>query len=229
MHQLTVTINGKGGVGKSLFTVHLLTYLQDREVPFYAIDTDNENSTLTRFFPKAGFVDIEDKREIDKIFISLDTNELVVVDARAASTDLFLDYFDELQIFEMLKQLDTRLTLVCPINHEPDSIEQVRFIVDKVGANASYLIVKNQSHSDNFKLWDSSKTKARVNELGGQEIVMPKIYDWLVTVLNRENVPVARALESDFLNTLDLQRLRNWQKRFEAELDNVYYLLAPTQ
>src|SRR5207249_3526853 len=100
MKQLSITINGKGGVGKSLFTTHFLAYLEDRGIPATAYDTDNENSTLRRFYPSADFLDIEDKHQIDLIFESLEANNFVVVDARAASTDIFLTYLDELKIFE---------------------------------------------------------------------------------------------------------------------------------
>ena len=45
---------------------------------------------------------------------------------------------------------------------------------------------------------------------------MPKIYDWLVTLLNKKSVPVSKALSDEFLTALDAQRLKNWQKKFEA-------------
>ena len=51
--------------------------------------TDNENSTLKRFHPSAQFIDISESRELDDIFGAFGKVEVVIVDCRAASTDLF--------------------------------------------------------------------------------------------------------------------------------------------
>jgi cellulose biosynthesis protein BcsQ len=103
--QFNAVINGKGGVGKSFFAVNFVQYLKDKDIAYIAVDTDNENSTLKRFHPEALFLEIEDLTEIDSVFATLDKTDLVVMDYRAASTDIFLDYFDEVRIFDLLKQV----------------------------------------------------------------------------------------------------------------------------
>jgi len=108
--QINTIINGKGGVGKSFFAVNLIQFLKDRSIPHAAIDTDNENSTLKRFHPEAVFLDIGDAKEIDSIFVALEKTDLVVLDCRAASTDIFLDYFEELQIFPLLENAGAAMT-----------------------------------------------------------------------------------------------------------------------
>jgi len=123
--QLILIINGKGGVRKSFFTVNLVQYLKDMSIAHCAIDTDNENSTLKRFHPDAEFIDLYEAQEMDQLFHALEQHEIVVVDCRAASTDVFLDYFKEVDVFHLLKELNTELTVVSPINHEADSIEQL--------------------------------------------------------------------------------------------------------
>lgn len=117
-----------------------------------AVDTDHENSTLKRFHPQAEFVDIDRPREVDRIFALLDHTDLVVVDCRAASTDLFLDYFAEMRVFDFLAQADTTLTLVIPVNHEADSVEQIRILADGLKNRCRYVVVKNQAHSEHFRL-----------------------------------------------------------------------------
>lgn len=229
MKQLSITINGKGGVGKSLFTTHFLAYLEDRGIPAVAFDTDNENSTLRRFCPEAGFLDVEDKHDMDQIFESLETNNLVVVDARAASTDIFLTYFKELKIFEYLSAVNARLTLISPINHEADSIEQVRVLVEEIGGRANYVVVKNRSHSEHFEIWDESKTAKKIQELGGMEIIMPKIYDWICTSLQERNLTVSKAIRAEGFRPLDTQRLKNWQEELYGELEKARDLLLPSQ
>jgi hypothetical protein len=58
--------------------------------------------------------------EIDWLFALLESAELLVVDCRASSTDLFLDYFAEINLHEVLCTLDARMMLVSPVNHEAD-------------------------------------------------------------------------------------------------------------
>ena len=226
--QLTIILNGKGGVGKSFFAVNFVQYLKDRQIDHRAIDTDNENSTLNRFHPEAEFVNVNNTQEIDAIFMALDQTGLVVVDCRAASTDIFLDYFVEVGAFEILKTLDAALTVVMPVNHEADSVEQVRIITDAVGRRCRYLVVKNQAHSEHFRIYESSNARRRImGELNGREITMPRLYDWLVTALNETNLPITAAIGHSSCSLVDRQRLKNWQGKFNEQLDGVGDILLP--
>src|ERR1044071_2975284 len=110
--QLNLVLNGKGGVGKSVFAVNLVQFLKDKALPFIACDSDNENSTLKRFHSDAAFIDLSQPRLLDEMFRSLNRTPLVVVDCRAASTDIFLGYFKTIDLSSVLGLLDARLTLL---------------------------------------------------------------------------------------------------------------------
>ena len=102
--QINLVLNGKGGVGKSFFAINFVQYLKDRQIPHVALDTDNENSTLKRFHPDARFVNLSNLRELDGLVAAVESACLVVVDCRAASTDVFLNYFTELTVFDVLRE-----------------------------------------------------------------------------------------------------------------------------
>ena len=226
--QLVIILNGKGGVGKSFFATNLVQYLKDQQIEHHAIDTDNENSTLKRFHGEAEFININNVQEIDALFAALEKNSLVVVDCRAASTDIFLDYFAEVRAFEILEMLDAALTIVSPVNHEADSVEQVKIIAEALGAKCRYLIVRNQAHSEQFRIYDNSQTRSRVlGELAGREILMPKLYDWLVTGLNETNLSMTAAIAGSEFSLVDRQRLKNWQANFYEQLDQARDLILP--
>ncbi len=226
--QINLVINGKGGVGKSFFATNFVQYLKDRGHAHRAIDSDHENSTLKRFHPEVDFINLENRREIDAVFATAETCDLLVIDCRAASTDLFIDFFDEVGLAEVLRTLDARLTVVCPVNHEADSVEQVRILSDALGDGCPWLIVKNEAHSDTFKLYENSKTRRHLlDALHAREITMPRLYDWLVTALNEHNVTITRALNDPAFNLLDRQRLKHWQSRFYQRLDIATDLLLP--
>ena len=79
--------------------------------------------------------------------------------------------------------------------------------------------MKNEAHSDAFKIYDGSKTRRHVvDALHAREITMPRMYDWLVTALNEHNTSVTDALTHPAFNLLDRQRLKSWQTRFYRQL-----------
>ncbi len=226
--QIDLVINGKGGVGKSFFAVNFVQYLKDRRHVHRSIDSDHENSTLKRFHPESDFLNLEHRREIDRMFTAAETCDLLVIDCRAASTDLFIDFLDEVGLVEVLSTLDARLTVICPVNHEADSVEQLRILSDALGDGCRWVIVKNEAHSDAFKLYESSKTRRHLlDTLHAREIAMPRLHDWLVAALNEHNVPITAALQHSAFNLLDRQRLKHWQTGFYKQLEAAADLLMP--
>src|SRR5574338_1508124 len=197
MKRLDLILNGKGGVGKSFFAVNLVQFLKDRGIAHVAIDSDNENSTLKRFHPDTRFLDLNNRRELDGIFNALEKSNLVVMDCRAASTDLFIDYFSEIDLPAVLSAMDAALTLVMPVNHESDSVDQIQRLTDEFGKKCSYVVVRNAAHSESFALFESSEVRAQLKEkLGGREITMSRMQDWLVEALNAENLTITAATKN---------------------------------
>jgi CobQ/CobB/MinD/ParA nucleotide binding domain len=229
MKRLDLILNGKGGVGKSFFAVNFVQFLKDKAVNYVAIDSDNENSTLKRFHADARFVDVTERRGLDGVFNALEKSTLVVMDCRAASTDLFIDFFEAIDLSTVLKSMDAALTLVMPVNHESDSVDQVQRLVDELGGKCNYVIVRNAAHSDNFELFEGSQVRAEILEkLAGREIKMTQLQDWLVIALNQLNISVTEATKHAEFSLLDRQRLYTWQRKLYAEINAAANLLLPT-
>ncbi len=230
MKRLDLILNGKGGVGKSFFAVNFIQFLKDKGIAHVAIDSDNENSTLKRFHSDTRFLDLEKRRELDGIFEALEKANLVVMDCRAASTDLFIDYFDEIDLTAVLSALDTALTLVMPVNHESDSVDQVQRLADQFGKKCNYVVIRNAAHSDSFALFESSEVRAQLKDkFGGRELAMCRLQDWLVEALNAENLTITGATKHAAFSLLDRQRLQTWQRKLYAEIESVSDLLLPAR
>jgi hypothetical protein len=229
MKRLDLILNGKGGVGKSFFAVNFIQFLKDRGIPHVAIDSDNENSTLNRFHPDVRFVDLDNRRELDGVFAALEQSELVVMDCRAASTDLFIEYFDEIDLSATLNAIGAKLTLAMPVNHEADSVDQIQRLVDHFQKQSGYVVIRNAAHSSSFGLFESSEVRAQLTgKLGAHEIAMERMHDWLVELLNAENVTVTSALKHPSFSLLDRQRLQTWQRKFYCAIESATGLLLPT-
>ncbi len=230
MKRLDLILNGKGGVGKSFFAVNFVQFLKDKGIAHVAIDSDNENSTLKRFHPDTRFLDLDNRRELDGIFAALDKANLVVMDCRAASTDLFIEYFAEIDLSAVLSAMGAALTLVMPVNHEADSVDQIQRLADQFGKQCSYVVVRNAAHSDSFTLFESSEVRAQLKDkLGGREIAMSRLQDWLVEALNAENLTISAATKHPAFSLLDRQRLQTWQRKLYAEIESVVGLLLPAK
>jgi len=230
MKRLDLILNGKGGVGKSFFAVNFVQFLKDKGIAHVAIDSDNENSTLKRFHPDTRFLDLADRRGLDGIFSALEKSNLVVMDCRAASTDLFIDFFTVIDLSAVLSAMGAALTFVMPVNHEADSVDQVQRIADQFGNKCGYVVVRNAAHSDSFELFEDSEVRSLLKDkLGGQEIAMTQLQDWLVVALNQENVTVTAAAKHPAFSLLDRQRLQTWQRKLYAEIESAAGLLLPAK
>jgi hypothetical protein len=230
MKRLDLILNGKGGVGKSFFAVNFVQFLKDRGIAHVAIDSDNENSTLKRFHPDTRFLDLNNRRELDDIFSALEKANLVVMDCRAASTDLFIDYFTEIDLPAVLSAMGATLTLVMPVNHESDSVDQIQRLADQFGKKCGYVVVRNAAHSESFALFESSEVRAQLKDiLGGREIIMTRMQDWLVESLNAQNLTITAATKHPAFSLLDRQRLQTWQRKIYAEIESVTDLLLPAK
>jgi nucleoside-triphosphatase THEP1 len=229
--RLDLILNGKGGVGKSFFAVNFVQYLKDKNVRFIACDCDNENSTLKRFHgDDVEFLDLSHPRGLDAMIRALEKADLVVVDCRAASTEVFFNYFDEINLRATLQTLSTALTLVVPVNQEADSIDQLQRITDKLKNVCSYVVLRNTVHNDNFIFYDQAVIRKRLlRELGAKEITMTKLQPWLVEELSHNNLTITPAVADGHLHLLDRQRLQTWQRKLYAEIESVAELLLPAK
>jgi cellulose biosynthesis protein BcsQ len=228
MKRLDLILNGKGGVGKSFFAVNFVQFLKDKGIAHIAIDSDNENSTLKRFHPDTRFLDLNNRRELDGIFSALEKASLVVMDCRAASTDLFIDYFTEIDLPAVLSAMSATLTLVMPVNHESDSVDQIQRLADQFGKKCGYVVVRNAAHSESFALFESSEVRTQIKDkLGGREISMTRLQDWLVESLNAKNLAITSATKHSAFSLLDRQRLQTWQRKLYTEIESVADLLLP--
>jgi hypothetical protein len=227
MKRIDLIINGKGGVGKSFFAVNFVQFLKDKGLAHVAIDSDNENSTLNRFHPDAQFLDLKNHREMDGIFTALDKANLVVVDCRAASTDLFIDYFAEIDLPVALAAMKTAMTFVMPVNHEADSVDQVQRLTSRFASQCGYVVVRNAAHSESFALFEASDVRNELKDkLSGREITMSRLQDWLVESLNTENLTITEAVNHPAFSLLDRQRLQTWQRRLYAQIESAQNLLT---
>lgn len=130
----------------------------------------------------------------------------------------------------MLRALDARLTLLMPVNHEADSLDQVQREVEAMADYARFIIIRNQVHAESFALYDKSAVRVRLlKQLAAKEITMPRMEEWLVEGLNRVNLTITSATKHESFYLLDRQRLVTWQRRLYEQIESAADLLLPNR
>jgi hypothetical protein len=66
-----------------------------------------------------------------------------------------------------------------------------------------------------------------MNELAAKEIIMPKLYDWIVADLNRHDLTVSAGIKNPAFDFFNRQRLLNWQHLLYDQLESVRGMLLP--
>jgi hypothetical protein len=160
---------------------------------------------------------------------ALADHEVVVVDCRAASTRIFLDYFAEAELPAVLASLGAGLTIACPVNHELDSIHQIQRLVNALAGKADFLIIRNEVHGEGFDLFDKSKLRQKLTDLGAREILVTRMPKWLVEDLQKSKLTPTSAQNDQDFTLMDRHRLANWQRRFYEQLELVKGVLLPAE
>ena len=103
MSTILFTAGAKGGTGKSTAVRFLITCLRERGADPLLLDLDDENRTLSRFFPEAVQVEIN-KKSSHNVLVerALSGSSVMVADLKAGTGREVLDWwldvpFDELQ------------------------------------------------------------------------------------------------------------------------------------
>ena len=86
MSTVIFTAGAKGGTGKSTIVRFLITYLRERGYEPLLLDMDNENRTLSRFFPEAEQIEIRKESSNDVLVERvLGGNKLIIADLKAGT------------------------------------------------------------------------------------------------------------------------------------------------
>jgi len=232
--KILMSAGAKGGTGKSTFIRFAITWLQDAGVAPYLIDADDENSTLSRFFPQAHKIVPSRIKSNDVIIDTAEKGEhpLIIVDLKAGVGNAMLNWVADVP-FDELKELGISITLIGVVTSSPDSVSSLLRWVNFLGKRVKYIVVKNLKDSDAWEQkpeevllpeYDKTKQALEFRKLyKPAEIVMPALDPEYQGELERLNLTIRDVLAKHpntppALNGLIVRsKLRNYQARlYEA-------------
>jgi hypothetical protein len=232
--RLIMMATDKGGVGKSFFCVQLMEWIRRHALSpaFQGYDPDHENRTLLRFHPnESQFIDVTKTDAIDACVVSLQNgNRISVVDGLGAQQKkTFQGWVDEVRLFEVAADLDLRITYVLLIEEDPDVIRQAARMMELVGDEVDWLVVRNLVRGAFTGLWDVSKAKELAAELGAVEIEFIRVQDSVAKYCQNNDLPLAAAAEAKDLFILDRNRIISaWQAISDQLAKAEGFILPPS-
>ena len=155
MATMFVTLQGKGGVGKSFLTAAFAQWLVDRGRPVACIDTDTLNPTLLQYKPlKATHLKLSQNHVIDPraldalvgIVTAAPEDAQVVVDVGSNGFETLMAYEVENGVFALLAELGHQVVVQTVIAGGPDAEETIKGTMALLAATDVPLILWLNEH-----------------------------------------------------------------------------------
>jgi MinD-like ATPase involved in chromosome partitioning or flagellar assembly len=226
---LVIVAGTKGGTGKSLTATLIYSWLQEQGKRVAAFDGDNENSTLCRFIPKAGFVDMRQPNAIDQVLAPLiaDKADVVLLDSRAGTSDEMLEWLRSIGIANIEKELACKITIVATVTATMDTVEQLKRWSDELKSSVRWLVVSN-TVSGPTDIYDKSKLRKTImEEYHGKEIILPKLPEFLMQALDKASLTIHAASQSDKVDFFSRSRCIGIVKTAMEQIAKVQEVILP--
>jgi hypothetical protein len=188
--RIVFTIGGKGGVGKSWLMTLLIDWYNVNKVPFRALDFDNENNTLFRYFPGIEFIEISSERELDKMIEKIAESPIGItaIDMRAASTDRIEPWWKKVDFETLRDQYGVRFTAIGVVDTSTDSVANIGYWAsDVLHKDVQFVIAQNKVRGEELNYATSAERKQYQKTLDLAEIEIPKLENWVHRELEGKN------------------------------------------
>jgi len=235
MSTILFTAGAKGGTGKSTAIRFIITFLRQNGIEPLLLDLDDENRTLSRFFPEALKIAIRKKSSHDVLVErALEPESLLIADLKAGTGREVLDWWLDIP-FEELQSQQVRFICVAAITSSPDSVQSFFNWVSVLRRRVAYVVFKNLKDGDCLPDYDTSNQAILFREkYSPHHIVLPRLDEEYITELERLNLTVGEVLDGSdgksargreigpLLSQLMVRaRLRRFQHDIYAQLDPI--------
>ena len=205
MPTIIFVAGAKGGTGKSTAICLLVNFLRKQGFNPLLLDMDNENRTLSRFFPEAervklDIIDVDGEYSHDEysndvlINKALEGEKLVVADLKAGTGRGTLDWWSKLP-FSRLSHI--KFICLASINNSPDSVQSFFNWANTLQNRVAYIVCKNKRDGVICADYDESFEGIRFHETTEKlyEVTIPDFKRYM-TELERLNLTTMEVLDT---------------------------------
>ena len=226
----------KGGVGKTTVSRTMLDYLQSKDVPVRAFDTETPRGTLKRFHgSQTEVVDITTTPGQMRIFDSLMNGSPAVnlIDVRAGVMSTALKSLKEIGFLEAVKAGQITFMVFHVLGSSIASLDE---IVDTAAfmEGVKYHLVKNHVSNNTFFEWDKDVYESYFSKIqGAVGVEIPKLDEMAFEQVETAAVPFLKfvADKNAFDETAKFSfvlrgRVRHWLADVWSEYDRIGLMTA---
>ena len=193
MKKLIVVINDLEGSGKSTFSYSFQHLLNNQEIKHLFITTDEQD--IDDNF-SGDYWDFDDQLEISQLIMSVDRNDVVLLDVNSGSARIWAEFFAKNEIDTVLAEIDASMTLVIPCHDSETCHNELVALAEIFSDCADYVIPHfpiRDAHSKH-KPWKKSYAAKVTEYLGAMHFNMPEISKDLATALKSHDLSLSQAL-----------------------------------
>ncbi len=212
---------GKGGTGKSTFARGVLDILISAGVNVVALDGDQENPQLFRYYHNVGKgvirTELAERNGGDEILEAManDQPDVILVDVAAGGSQILMRLQDESLFLSDAEELGYAFTVVSVISPIMDSVNMLREAMATTdGYSVQHVAVKNlhlTTGNNTFELFEDSKTKLRFEQAGGTVIEMRSLLGSTYGAIDKYSLPFCVVANGESnLPRGDFNRTRQW-------------------
>ncbi len=239
MSNILFTAGAKGGTGKSTAARFLVTYLREHGVNPLLLDLDEENRTLSRFFPEAQQVEIKKSSSHDILVErALNGDSLILADLKAGTGREVFDWWMDVP-YEELHSRGVGFVCIASVTSSPDSVQSFLNWVLALQDRVRYVVFRNLKDGDYLPDYDESDGALSFRRrFAPHHVQVPRLDEEYVTELERLDLTVAEVLNatngksargkevgSVLCQLMVRARLRRFQQNIYTQLDPVLGIL----
>jgi len=237
--RIVMIATNKGGVGKTTISLHICDYLTAKGVKVAAFDPDNANASFARFLTKPGeekpeefvkIINIADDTSLDQITRTVDSHDVqvVLVDGVGSQQSAFLNWIDEIALFERKEEMNLDITFIIIVDEDRDTVDQALEVANFAEDNVDYLVVKNLKNSRETTIYEDSPARKVLSQIyDAKEVTLPKMKDHLVSLIQGKSLRLSHAEKDDAIYENDRYRIASYRKKVWAELEKVESVILP--
>ena len=174
---------GKGGVGKSIFTLALMDYLtHQRREPVLLVETDTSNPDVSLCYPPvAGRLVVElinldqDEGWMELANLCEQYSDHALVINSAARNHAGINEYGKI-LSASLTELQRELIVLWVINTQRDSLQLLKAFMDDIPESTIH-VIRNLYHGkeSQFELYNTSQLREILEGKGGYSLNFPKL------------------------------------------------------
>ena len=211
---------GKGGVGKSLFSMTVVDYLEAAGSGPFLVETDTSVPDVYKTYKDSvgGELVNLDEREgwIDLVNLVEGRPESTIVINTGARNQTGISNFGK-TLGKALPQLKRKLIVFWLIDRKRESLELFADFTEAL-PEAEMHVVRNMylGTEKKFELYNGSKMRASIEKSGGKSLNFPELADRVTDAMNKGRLTIAQA--SSELSLGDRMELERWRAECKAML-----------